>query len=220
MWPISEHIDRACARGRSETTKRGSALWEAISRACRPCGRLMCVPVLLGMALAKPAAASFVDGYAPVDFTLINVNADGTAAWGDGGVSLSLTGGNNGSDAPGTTDVTIAALGSGTVYFTYAYASPDTPTYDYAGYLLAGSFVPLADTDGNSGAVTFQIDSGQTFGFRVGTADNTGEPGIFTVTNFSAPVPEPGTFPLMILAACAGIGVRWRVVWATRARRK
>src|SRR5205823_1563046 len=82
----------------------------------------------------------------------------------------------------------------------------DSPGGDIAGYLLANAFTQLADTSGQSGNVSFSVTLGQSFGFRINTIDNTGEPGILTVSNFNAPggvaasVPEPGTLPLVLLS--------------------
>jgi hypothetical protein len=142
-----------------------------------------------------------------LQFTLTNTNADGSVQVSGDGLSVALTGGNNGSGLPGTTDFLTSALADGVVNFAFSYASLDTPTFDFAGYLLGSTFVQLADTDGEFGNATFPVTLGESFGFRVGTVDNEGEPGILTVSNFSAPgsaaIPEPGTLPLAILGTAA-----------------
>jgi hypothetical protein len=46
--------------------------------------------------------------------------------------------------------------------------------------------------------------TGDIFGFRVETDDNTQEPGVFTISEFnvnSTAAPEPATMPLVLLAA-------------------
>lgn len=139
------------------------------------------VPTLCGAVLASCAScglanASFINEYAPNNWTLTNTDADGFASVQSGGLNLVLTGGNTGSGVPGLTDFTIAAPAAGTVAFSFDYSSLDFPTFDFAGYLLGNTFVQLADSDGMSGNVKFAVSAGEQFGFRVGTADNQGEP--------------------------------------------
>lgn len=158
----------------------------------------------LGFSLVLPSRleAGFVRDYGLSRFTLINFNADGTAVTPDNGLSLILTGGNNGSYEPGSTSFTIAAAGNGWVKFDYLYTSLDEPFYDYAGYLVGTQFVWLADIAGQSGTALFPVLAGQTFGFVVGTEDNTFEPGVLRILNFDAPasVPEPGMAPVAAAA--------------------
>ncbi len=142
--------------------------------------------------------AAFIGGYAPGNFTLTNIEADGVATLQQDG-SLLVIGGNSGSGNPGTTDFLIAALETGVVTFNFYYSAQDFPGFDFAGYILGNSFVQLADTVGSSGFVSFSVAGGQTFGFRVATLDNTGEPGQLTISDFNAPgggtaIPEPGTW--------------------------
>lgn len=127
-----------------------------------------------------------------------------------------ITGGNTGTGLSGWTDLTIAALGSGILTFDYSYSSLDSPPYDWAGYLLGSSFVQLADSDGQSGTIAVPVSSGQIFGWRVATFDNTFEPGVLTLSGFSAPaggapIPEPGSW-MLVLAGVAGAAAvrRWR----------
>ena len=123
-----------------------------------------------------------------------------------------ISGPNNGSGLDGFTDVTVMAPRSGLIQFQYTYSSLDSPGYDFAGYLLGTLFVPLADSDGQSATVLIPINQGQLFGFRVGTADNTGEPGVLTITEFNASatntVPEPGSISLLLIAGTAAIVYR------------
>jgi hypothetical protein len=169
--------------------------------------RALACALFLGCALALPARGAFIDGYALENFTFTNLDADGSVISPDGGLSIVLTGGNSGSGAPGWTGLTIAALGSGAVTFDYFYSSVDFQGFDSAGYLLGGAFVHLADMDGQSGTVIVPVSAGQIFGWRVATLDNQGEPGILTLSAFSAPaggapIPEPGAWMLVL----AGIG--------------
>jgi hypothetical protein len=171
---------------------------------------------LIFICIFTPAAhAGFIGDYSLNNFTLVNTNADGFVSTPDNGLTAVLTGGNNGSGEPGTTDLLTTATGTGTVAFHYTYSALDFPGYDYAGYLVNSAFTQLADTDGQSGNASFMVTAGQIFGFRVGTLDNTGEPGILTISNFSAPsgggaVPEPGTAPIVFMGLAAAVYYRCR----------
>jgi hypothetical protein len=82
------------------------------------------------------------------------------------------------------------------------------------GYLIDGVFTQLADTSGESGFASFSVTFGETFGFRVATVDNQGEPGILTVSDFSAPapsaVPEPDTASIVFLCLPVAAGMVFR----------
>lgn len=175
-----------------------------------------CFALLFSVACAPLAQAGFIGEYAPGNFTLSNANGDGTAVVSADGSTLTLTGPNNGSGLPGSTGLITVAKGTGLVEFQYLYSTldlwdpgdPAATPYDYAGYLLSSAFTELANQDGQSGTASFAVSLGQTFGFRVVSADNTGEPGILTVFNFRAPVdganiPEPGTWSLLLVAGGA-----------------
>lgn len=161
----------------------------------------------LSVALPFEARADFIGAYDVSNFALVNSNANGFVDTGGAPFSISIVGGNNGSGLSGTTDFFVAAAGSGMVVFQYVYSSLDIPTFDFAGYLLGSSFALLADADGQSGVAQFPVASGDRFGFRVGTVDNTGEPGILTVSRFTAPeapVPEPGGAPVLCAVVILG----------------
>ncbi len=162
------------------------------------------------VAFPQKVRASFTQYYSIDSFTLSNSSStgNGTAMTPDAGASLVLTGSNDGSGEPGTTDFTILAPISGNVSFDYAFATLDTAGYEFAGYLVNGTFTQLADTDGESGAAQFSVASGDTFGFRVGTVDNTGGPGILTISDFEAPfdssaTPEPSSASFLVEGLCA-----------------
>ena len=168
------------------------------------------------IALAPQAQAGLIGYYELNSFTLTNTNADGNVLSPDGGLTFILTGGNDGSGLGGFTDLLIAANASGTVQFTYRYASLDLPGFDFAGYLVGSTFTRIADSDGQSGGISFGVSSGQLFGFRIETLDNLSEPGILTVHDFSAPlanvgVPEPPMSPIfLVIAALAAAVQAWR----------
>jgi len=73
------------------------------------------------------------------------------------------------------------------------------------------------------GDIQMQIVLGQVFGFRVGSQDNLFLPGILTlsdlsftpnasITELTAPTPEPGTLSLLVVAVGAAFVVRRRMV--------
>ena len=162
---------------------------------------IACFVALVSQAYAGPVT------FSSLQWTVDNQNADGTAAVSNGGLTLTLTGGNNGTGLEGTTDLVTLAPASGTISFDYAYSSLDpTPGFDMAEYLLKATVVQFADTNGETGSISFAVAAGDSFGFRMATADNEGEPGILVISNFSAPgtaTPEPGTAGLIL----AGLGL-------------
>ena len=173
---------------------------------------LLCV-MTVGSIIAPPAHASFMGYY---DFNGTNwtvaSTSDGFAFSSADSTTAYVFGGNDGSGLPGTTTALVTAPAAGTVQFDYLFNNLDqaSPGYipDAAGWVLNGAYTQVATNDGDSGTITFSVNSGDSFGFEVWTADNTGEPGILTVSNFTAPdggvgsdVPEPRTLPMSLLAA-------------------
>ncbi|MFM7279041.1 MAG: PEP-CTERM sorting domain-containing protein [Microcystis aeruginosa] len=163
--------------------------------------------VSLTLAAASGASAATVFGfqgpYDPINWTLTNSNADGSVNTGGAPASISLTGGDNGSDNFGTTDYTTTAAAAGTVTFDWDYSTNDEPGFDGFGYLLNGSFSFLTSSP-NNGTSTFNVLAGDSFGFRVYTIDNVFGRGSVTISNFSAPIPEPST--VLSLLALGGLG--------------
>src|SRR5579884_1554702 len=158
-----------------------------LSRRAYRFASIFCWALML-QAVSPKASAAFIGAYSPNNWTLVNSNADGTVTADPGGAFITLTGGNNGSGTPGTTDYTTLASQSGTIQFDFLYSSNDDAGFDWAGYLVGGVFVQLADASGlPKQSATFNVTQGEQFGFRVGTADNGGEPGVLTVSAFSAP---------------------------------
>ena len=154
------------------------------------------LPAVLGvgfLVFTLPLRAAFLGPYEFSDFTLININADGTAAW--DGTSLLLTGGDNGSGVQGFTNFFAVATEAGIIKFDYSYVTTDLygdPLYDEAGYVVAGVFTQLYDPP--SGHASFAVEQGQGFGFQVRTEDNTVGPAILTITPAQTQaIPEPAT---------------------------
>ena len=79
----------------------------------------------LVLMLASPlgARAGMIGAYDPSLWTLTNTSADGFVTPLANGVEI--TGGNNGSGDPGTTDFQILAAGTGLVSFSFVYSSLD-----------------------------------------------------------------------------------------------
>jgi len=175
----------------------------------------------LFLIFALQARASFIGYYDPANFSLVNSNADGSVTAAADGSSISITGGNNGSGLPGTTDFLITAPQSGLVIFRYLFSTPDyddIQLYDDAGFLLDGQFTPFSQLLSPDPLLSFNFvfAAGQTFGFRVETADNTGEPGVLTISDFvapqpvEAPAPEPSLGIVVFLGLGAGAVWKWR----------
>lgn len=227
------HVVRSIGRAKRtdvEPPEAKEQLAEAHGR-CFPFStvRMYCVLACMFF-MTLPARASFIGVYSLANFSLINSDltggtslTNGFAMSPDGGLSVLLTGGNSGSGLAGTTDLVINAAAAGLVQFQYSYASADSPGFDFSGYLLAGNFFPLSDSNGMCnaapcpGMVHFAVSVGQSFGFRVGTMDNQGEPGILSISSFSAPgndtaLPEPGNgVAMVVLFAAAGAAKLWRL---------
>jgi hypothetical protein len=179
--------------------------------------RSLCVAVLLVFPLFPiQAQAGFVGYYAPDNFTITNTNADGFMTLLDSGSAIVLTGGNNGSGLYGTTDLVILAPAGGVVQFRYLFVTLDIDpnsgaTFDDAGYLVGDAFTeftPLLSP--RPVTVSFIVSSGQSFGFRVETRDNTGEPGVVTISDFSAPQPVPESGFGVLMPFLAGAYFAWQ----------
>ena len=213
----------------------------ACLKKCQRFFAVLCGLVLLNLTLAGSAKASFIGYYALSNFTLTNTDngsfpsfTDGSVFSPDAGLSIVLTGGNSGSGIGGPnefgaeTDLFISAAASGMVQFDWAYFSEDMPGADTAGYLLnvvdcsTMACVFLSNTSGDFGHRMFAVTKGETFGFFVATVDNTGGPGVLTISNFSAPLPagSPVSEPAASLLAALGLLTLlagW--LWSRRAER-
>jgi len=140
-------------------------------------------------------------------FTITNSESDGSASVSSDGSTLTITGPNDGSGLPGTTDVTTTAPAAGTVSFQWSFTSLDAPGFDAAGYLLAGTDTQLSANPGDTGLTQISVTAGEDFGFEASSSDNTGEPGILTISALTVPqgstaTPEPANWLLIL----CGIG--------------
>ena len=189
---------------------------DAVHRAGLLLRTLVSAMLVAAIAIGAPsiAVADFSGSYALDNWTVANTNANGSVVPSTGtATSITITGGDNGSFAPGATDFTIAAAAAGTVSFSWSYSSVDSNTFDLGGYCklidstlppcaldvgnvdsLADNLVLLATNDdsGASGTFSATVAGGEVFGFSVVTADNFGGPGVLTISEFSAPEPATG----------------------------
>jgi len=174
------------------------------------CPLLLCCVFLLGVG-ASAARAGFIEYYAPSNFTFTQRNTvTGDDYPGGNGdyifpdlFTLVLTGTNDGSGTHAYTELMIPAGGTGLFQFHYMFQTLDLPGFQYAGYVIGNVFTLLADEDGISDPVSVPVNAGDLIGFRVGGDGQGGTPGILTITEFSAPVPEPGTLQLLLIAGGA-----------------
>lgn len=103
----------------------------------------------------------------------------------------------------------------GTVFFSWRFDSDDDRSLsDAAGYIVNGTFQEIANQDNSKGTVPpprLSLMGGQTFGFFVKTADNTGGVGRLTISDFGfdpAPVPlETDALPVVVSLLFLGVGV-------------
>lgn len=156
----------------------------------------------------------FTGPYAPVHWTF-------SKGWGNGAIDLAgvpnsivMFGSYNG--IPANTDYVTHSVEDGHVMIDWRYTSQDDPGMDSFGYLLNGIYNKLADSEA-AGFKQFNVEAGDSFGFRLATLDAQNAPGELTITFFSAPgdpEPTPVPAPLPWLALASGYG------WSRRLRRR
>ncbi|BAZ33977.1 hypothetical protein NIES4074_64910 (plasmid) [Cylindrospermum sp. NIES-4074] len=162
------------------------------------------------------ALTGFTGPYDPSNWStpVINSNANGSVDTANAPSEITLTGGDNNSNLPGTTDWTIFIDSSraGNLSFDWSYFLLDTEAQDTAGYLLNGAFTTLAIKNGESSSspVTLLVNPGDTFGFRVATLDNGSGTGIFSVSNFNVQ-PVPFEFSPAVGLAILGLNGVYRL---------
>ena len=111
------------------------------------------------------------------------------------------------------TDFTITAVSAGTVSFDWAYLNGDVDGsgLDPFGYLLNSTFTKLTvddDFGAQSATSSFGVSAGDVFGFRIYATDSSFGPSYASIRGFSAPVPEPETYAMLL----AGLGLMGAVV--------
>jgi hypothetical protein len=163
------------------------------------------VPLAAGaLMMGLPAAASAqFTGYYAHPWTFARTNPGSGAFWTGSTSSLTITGHNAGGGGD-TATYTIPALLGGLVSFNWSYSSTDTDDYDRGGYIINGFKTVLANNASQgSGSGSFFVNTGDIFGFYVESADGNFGPGILSISNFVAPVPEPATLTVIGLGLAA-----------------
>jgi len=185
---------------------------------------------LLGFSISASAASVIVSSgfsgyYAPAQWTIGHTANDfGSVDTSGAPGSITLIGSdtNPATDTPSRVDFTIVAQGAGTFSFDWSYSTTDPfgAFYDPAGYILGSIATGQFQLTNNNGLSTqsgqkmsFSVAAGQLIGFHATTQDNYGGSASLTISNFSAPVPEPSSMAMMALGLLGLAG-------ATAARRR
>lgn len=158
------------------------------------------------------ADADFTGPYDHSNWTFSAGGTDGSAS-NQTTTTLTLTGGNN--SFGGTTTYLINADGTGTVSVDFSMTSPDAGNWDYHGWILNGTPTVVGNNAAQpqSGNISFNVNSGDNFGFFVHTQDGAFGAMSVNYSNFSAPtgaVPEPSAIALLAMGTVGGLGLRRR----------
>ena len=125
-----------------------------------------------------------------------------------------LTSSNDGSGDKKNQDFIITALENEAINFAWSYQTTDLNVYDPFGWLFNGVFTQLTDNSGNSnqsGIFSFNVVTGDIFGFRANSVDSMSGSSITEISDFSAtPIPsQVPTPPSSWLLAISLMGL-WR----------
>ena len=169
---------------------------------------------IMSMFPSQATAINLTGAFAPSNWTLTNTEADGSVDTDVSSGTIILTGGNNGSNLPGTTDWTISinSARAGNISFNWGYSTLDTPGFDSAGYLLNGNYTPLAIKDGDfsTSPVSVNVNINDIFGFRAATSSNSDGPPVLSVFVDPPAVPwETDALPIVGSTLLFGIGI-WK----------
>lgn len=128
--------------------------------------------------------------FAPTNWAFSATNSDGLVNSTDAPSSISITSGNNGSGASGTTDYSIVIPETGTLSFNWVYNSDDGPEYDYPITYVNELFTPLPDFDivgpkPQNGIFTISVTQGTVFKISMITEDNQFGAATITISNFN-----------------------------------
>lgn len=174
--------------------------------------RLLTLTVVAALAAFGTAAkADFSGYYAPGNWTTDELGSGvGFVDTSGAPASVTLIGGDDGFDAD--TYWTINSAAAGTVSFDWSYSSFDDPGYDGGFYVVTdlSNWIFLSTTDGETGSISFDVAAGELFGFNIYSEDGLFGAGALTITNFSAPVPEPTSLALLGIGAIGLVARRRR----------
>ncbi|MCK4873080.1 MAG: hypothetical protein KAS72_10175 [Phycisphaerales bacterium] len=168
-------------------------------------GRTLAAAVALS--LAGAAYADFSGVYAPENWTF-EVIWEGSVDTSGAPASIEITGGDNGSGYTDVASFTIAAAADGTFSFDWAYSSIDDPGWDWVGYYIGDTMYNLSDIPGTFGSVSEEVLAGDKIGWFVVSVDSMNGAGVAEISNFTGPIPAPGTLALLGAAALAVRGRR------------
>ena len=149
---------------------------------------------------ALASSIGFAGIYDPSNWTTTNTNSNGYVNTSGVPDSIQIVGSDNGSWSAGDTDYTITSPENGMVSFDWSFTTTDwSALYDPFGYFFNDVFVQLTDDNliNQSGGSNFTVSAGDVFGFRIHSIDNIYGPGVVEISDFNAPVPEPGTLFLL-----------------------
>ncbi|MBK9482709.1 MAG: fibronectin type III domain-containing protein [Bacteroidetes bacterium] len=151
------------------------------------------------------SVANFAGAYAPANWTLTQVNSNGTVNIAGAPLNIILTSGTNASGIEGSTNYTKTIDCAGTVSFNWSYTHPDAllgSVFDYPRLKLNGNYVVpvtgefpgfiIALAGPQNGTVTLPVNAGDVIELQAYTIDNDPTPCTVTITNFSAPAPQVG----------------------------
>lgn len=142
---------------------------------------------------------------------------DGHLGTPDPGYQYQIIGADNGV-GPNTTTFVNTAASAETLNFKWSYTTHDCcgSYWDPGGYVVNGVKTQLAGSPSSgtdvgatyTGSLSLNLNAGDSYGFYVYSLDSVAGPGVI---EFSAGVPEPGTWALMILGvAMIGYAARRR----------
>ena len=158
--------------------------------------------LFISLLMTGSANAAFIDAY---DISNWSQSTNGGSIDISGAPdTVDLTSSNDDSGAEKNQELTITALENADISFAWNFQTHDLlNVYDPFGMLLNGVFTQLTDNLGNSnqsGVFSFNVVTGDIFGFRANSIDSMSGSSITDISAFNAvptSVPIPATFWLM-----------------------
>jgi hypothetical protein len=153
--------------------------------------------------------SGFGGTYAPANWTLAQINSNGSVNTGGAPGSISMIS-SNGLLGAGQTNYTITVPCTGIVSFNWAYTTVDGPTYDYPRYSINGgafqffSGYSFAGGSSQSGSVNLLLNAGETLTLQAYSSDNFGGSCTTVLSNFSAPYQTSSTQTVTWFSAPTG----------------